>query len=342
MISFPALNRIPTKSTILRDFWKTDITVCIPAYQAENFIGRTLHCAQGQTYGRLRILVSIDQSTDDTVSICRQFRNMDPRIEIIEHDQRLGWCGNVNALLEKVDTPFFFIYFHDDLIMPQYCERLRKALMKLPAAASAHCDMRRFGRKQGINRACLYDGSVAKRLMTLLGSKNPGSLLRSMIRLDRVGADYRLPPEEKDSYTPGYTTLKMRLVSAGPAIPVPKPLYHRWIRTGGLVGGWKNLAFEKVLDGWKRELSIAFPIIDEKVADGEDRRLLKFALTLYALRRCVPYCRKEKVPLPRPQDLHPNALELDIPANLERFDAEIADHLRRRYKKIALIYSEQS
>ena len=42
------------------------VTVCIPAYQAEAFIDRTLRCARAQTHEAQRILVAIDRSEDGT------------------------------------------------------------------------------------------------------------------------------------------------------------------------------------------------------------------------------------------------------------------------------------
>ena len=47
------------------------VSVCIPAYEAEEFIDRTLRCARAQTLQDIRILVSIDVSGDDTESVCR-------------------------------------------------------------------------------------------------------------------------------------------------------------------------------------------------------------------------------------------------------------------------------
>src|SRR5687767_10533463 len=106
---------------IQRWFGKTDVTIAIPAYQAEAFIDRTLRCAQGQTHSRIRILIAIDRSTDRTGEICRAFAKDDRRIEVIEHSERMRWCRNMNSLLDRVDTPYFFVYFHDDFILPQYC-----------------------------------------------------------------------------------------------------------------------------------------------------------------------------------------------------------------------------
>ncbi|NNC42690.1 MAG: glycosyltransferase family 2 protein, partial [Acidimicrobiia bacterium] len=91
------------------------VTVCIPTYQSESFIERTLGHASTQTHQNLRILVSVDQSEDATEEICRRYAAADSRFEVYAHESRLGWAHNLNFLLDKVESEFFFIYFHDDI-----------------------------------------------------------------------------------------------------------------------------------------------------------------------------------------------------------------------------------
>ena len=74
------------------------VSVCIPAYQAESFIDRTLHCAREQTYELQRIIVSIDASDDKTEEMCRSHAGDDNRIEVHAHTERLGWVDNINYL----------------------------------------------------------------------------------------------------------------------------------------------------------------------------------------------------------------------------------------------------
>lgn len=322
---------------ILRLFWKTDVTVCLPAYEAADFIDRALRCAQGQTYGRLRILVGVDRSTDETRELCREFARDDRRIEVIEHGERLGWCGNVNSLLERVETPFFFLYFHDDLILPQYCEELRGALLRRPEAASAYCDLLDFGITNALIPARTYDGSVAKRLLTW-AIKQRGTPLRGMTRRDKVGPDYRLPAEEENSFVPGHV-LQMRMLAAGPALSLGQTLYLRWAREGGLTDWWRRLPYDTVLRGRQKQLALTFEVIDEKVSEPDDRKVVKFALALYAFRKLAARCRAEERPTPALADLHPDVPALEPSDNLKRFGPEIAKYLRKGARRVAQIAS---
>jgi hypothetical protein len=319
---------------ILRYFWKTDLTICIPAFEAASFIDRSLRCAQRQTYNRLRILVSVDKSIDDTASICRAFAKEDARIEVIQHQERLGWCGNVNSLLERADTPFFFVYFHDDIIRPQYCWQLRGALLRNPAAASVHCDLLEFGSAHRLRPARRYKGSIATRLLTLFAVKERGTPLRSVIRQSMIGSDYRLPNDGETEMSPGLILL-MHMMAAGPAVAVSETLYLRWKRQGGLTASWRQLPFEMIVQGWQKELARTFLLVEEKVDGSDDQNVVKFALILHALRQLSARCRVEGRPLLLGTDLHPNAPDLRVPDNVERFGSEIATHLRKRAEKIA-------
>jgi hypothetical protein len=323
----------------LRRREKADVTICIPAFEAATFIDRTLRFGQGQTYRNIKILVSVDYSTDRTAEICNSFAAHDPRLEIIEHKSRLGWCGNVNALLERVETPFFFIYFHDDIILPQYCERLRGALLNNPDAASANCDLLDFGLNNRLSPGRSYEGSMAKRILTLWGVQERGTPLRSMVRRDRVGSDFRLPIEEKDSLTPGQALLLL-MVAAGPAVHVPEVLYLRWRRQGGLVDGWDRMPLEKVIEGWKRDLQQIFSMIDQKVSDPEDRDILKFAQTIFVLRHLGERCRVQRRSLPTAEELHCEAQASDFPPDLGRFGSEIVRWLERQHADVTQLRAE--
>jgi len=326
---------------VLRLLHKADITICIPAFQAAGFIDRTLRCAQGQTYSSLRIIVSVDLSTDDTLAICHQFAALDRRIEVLPQVERRGWYGNVNALLEKADTEFFFLYFHDDLILPQYCEHLRAALKKRSDAASAHCDLFDFGRSSVFRPGRTYEGSVAKRILTLWGVPERGTPLRSMIRADKVGSDFRLPVDEKESVAPGQTLL-VRMVAAGPAVRVPETLYLRWQREDGLTGGWRQLPHEQLVDGWKADVAKVFALIDQLVTDSRDRRDLKIAQILHALLKLSKSCRRYGRRLPEPTDIHPDSPAIDIPDDIDRFGSEIAKWMRGMHHKVCGMYGDSA
>jgi len=59
------------------------VSVVIPAFNAAEYIERTLRSALDQTYGPLEIIVVNDGSTDDTLALAESFTQADDRLRII-------------------------------------------------------------------------------------------------------------------------------------------------------------------------------------------------------------------------------------------------------------------
>jgi Glycosyl transferase family 2 len=255
------------------------VTVCIPTFQAESFIDRTLQCARDQSYAAQRVVVSIDQSDDGTEEICRTHARADDRIEVHVHGARLGWVGNVNFLLDSVRSEFAFIYFHDDEIEPTYTESLVAALRRRPDAVSAHCDVVLYGTgSEKLRRGSNYDGSPAERLLTYLISPDRGELLRSLVRTASPASQIRM--------TPAGARYEMALVMAGPAVRVAEPLYRRWEqRTGGLTDGFTRYPFDKVVDGCRNNAIMARALVDDLQPTETERAQLEFGLAVYFTKR---------------------------------------------------------
>lgn len=287
-----------------------EVSVLIPAYNAESFIRRTLLFASGQTATNIRIIVSVDLSDDQTQGICSQLAETDPRITVLGSAKRLGWGGNVNRLIEAVDTEFFFIYFHDDIIAPQYVDVLRGRLIDAPEAASAHCSVETFGNRFRTNHAEDYAGSIPERLVQLWAPKHRGMPLRSMIRTDSVDKKFRLP-DDPDGITHQEAFLA-RLVAAGPALGLKENLYLHWLRDEGLTGGWRRRGYDAHLEGMQNCCRDVLRFLDEILpSEDPDRGAVEFAYMTRALWLLSQQAKSAGEPLPKPTDLWTAAPRLD-------------------------------
>lgn len=117
------------------------VVALVPAWNAASFIQRTLDALSAQTYPQLRMLVSVDLSTDATVEICRRHAALDSRVRVICQRQRLGFVGNTSALLREARGDYFFWAWHDDVVLPDYVSRLVPVMESSPAIASAFTDI---------------------------------------------------------------------------------------------------------------------------------------------------------------------------------------------------------
>lgn len=257
------------------------VTVCIPTYQAEPFIERTLGFATGQTLDNIRILVSVDTSTDRTADICHEIARTDSRIDVLETEGRVGWSGNVSRLVRNVDTDFFFMFYHDDVILPQFCEKMQSALLAEPEAASANSEVSWLGEAERRIPAYSYPRKTIERVATIFAyDQIPGAPMRNMIRTSKFGRETLL--EDGASGMKLHYGFLAKMMIAGPCIAVPENLYIRWIRKGGLVDGWKGLSWEDVLASWHGVFDRLLPVLANTFEDKSEFDLAVHAMALRA------------------------------------------------------------
>ena len=66
------------------------VSVVMPAYNAEKYIGEAIRSVQSQTYANWNLLVIDDCSTDHTADVVRAFVNTDDRIRLFQNTHNLG------------------------------------------------------------------------------------------------------------------------------------------------------------------------------------------------------------------------------------------------------------
>jgi glycosyltransferase involved in cell wall biosynthesis len=262
---------------------RPDVTICIPAYAAEQFIDKTLECARSQTHSNIKISVSVDLSTDHTAELCLKHAGEDPRITVHVQQQRLGWSENANFLLDRVDTDFFFLYFHDDFIDPEYVKVLLDALKERPDAVSAHCDLQEYGLVDAHIPAYTYDGPTLRRLVAFMTTQK-GTTLRSIVRKSGLHEPLRFPVLEGENHWRAYL-FHMILLAAGPAIGVNRTLYRRWQRRGSLTrsSGWNHKSMETLLKGREKSTELSLSLFDRCLPDPREVQIAGYCLGLFQM-----------------------------------------------------------
>ncbi|HMP76601.1 MAG TPA: glycosyltransferase family 2 protein [Kiritimatiellia bacterium] len=134
----------------------TRVTALVPAWNAEPFIEATLDSLARQDHANLRVVISVDVSTDRTAEVCAAFAARDSRFSVIRQATRRGWVGNVNALLREVNDGYCFFAFHDDLLDPPYVRELAARLDANPGAVVAFSDMDTLDRA-GVRKTQVYE-----------------------------------------------------------------------------------------------------------------------------------------------------------------------------------------
>lgn len=91
------------------------VSICIPTYNAGDFIEEALRSIVGQSYKNIEIIIGDNASTDNTYEIVEKFQKKDSRIRYYRNEINLGYSGNCNKLISMSNGDYIAIYHSDDV-----------------------------------------------------------------------------------------------------------------------------------------------------------------------------------------------------------------------------------
>src|SRR5687767_13896339 len=112
------------------------VTVLVPAFRPNHRFVATLASLAAQTHPEVVAHVSLDHAPGHVVPPLPPLGHLN--LVVTRRPQRLGWVGNVNALLELVSTPYFMILGHDACVTADYIARAVELLSRREDVIVAH------------------------------------------------------------------------------------------------------------------------------------------------------------------------------------------------------------
>ena len=113
------------------------VSIMMPAYNAEQYIGQAIESVLAQTYVHWELILVNDGSTDGTVAIATRYT--DPRIKLI-HQVNGGESAARNTALEKMTGEFVAFLDADDVYLPDHLEAAVGYLMNYPRCDGVYTD----------------------------------------------------------------------------------------------------------------------------------------------------------------------------------------------------------
>jgi glycosyltransferase involved in cell wall biosynthesis len=113
------------------------ITVAIPLYNHEKFVGQAIEAVLAQTDQNFEILIMDDCSTDKSAEVIKKYQ--DPRIHYFRSEANEGQMPSVNKLLKMAKGEFFISCSSDDTIDPTLFAKLRAEFIKDPFLEHVAC-----------------------------------------------------------------------------------------------------------------------------------------------------------------------------------------------------------
>ena len=95
------------------------VTVGLPVYNGERYVGDAIDSILGQSFQDFRLLIADNASTDATADICRDYARQDARIEYIRNPRNLGMAGNYRLVFGLCRSKYFRWATADDYSGPE-------------------------------------------------------------------------------------------------------------------------------------------------------------------------------------------------------------------------------
>ncbi len=105
------------KSKHLRGKFMTNklISIAMCTYNGEKFIKEQLDSILSQTYTQLELIITDDKSSDNTISIIKEYQKNDSRITLYENEINLGFLKNFEKSISLCTGDYITLADQDDI-----------------------------------------------------------------------------------------------------------------------------------------------------------------------------------------------------------------------------------
>ncbi len=104
-------------------------TIIIPTYNSSAYITKTLECLYRQSENNFLVLIIDDRSTDQTVSVIKQYQKL--KIELVVKEKKIpkGAAASLNLAFKQVGTAYLAIIDSDAFLAKNWLAEIKKELV---------------------------------------------------------------------------------------------------------------------------------------------------------------------------------------------------------------------
>ena len=93
---------------------KEKVSIIVPMYNAEKFIGKTIESVLSQTYENWEMLIMNDVSTDNSLAVVNEYAKKDDRIKVVNTEKNMGVVKGRNHLIDLANGKYIAFLDADD------------------------------------------------------------------------------------------------------------------------------------------------------------------------------------------------------------------------------------
>lgn len=166
------------------------LTICIPAYNEEANLERTVQHVLNQTFSDFYVHIIDNCSSDATLAIARRLAAADSRITVHSNTINVGGAQNFQRAYWLADTEFVMLKSANDEIAPDYVATLLDVLKNDSRVAIAYAKVEDPS-SVGLNRIHTVSGDPIERFAHVVQNFHSGHVLYGITR--RAALDWASP-----------------------------------------------------------------------------------------------------------------------------------------------------
>ena len=119
-----------------KEIEKEKVSIIVPMYNAEKFIGKAIESVLAQTYQNWEMLIMNDVSTDNSLAIVSVYAKKDERIKIVNTEKNVGVVKGRNFLIDLASGKYIAFLDADDYWHNEKLEKQIKFMKEKNASIS--------------------------------------------------------------------------------------------------------------------------------------------------------------------------------------------------------------
>ena len=179
-----------------KEIEKEKVSIIVPMYNAEKFIGKTIESVLAQTYQNWEMLIMNDVSTDNSLAIVSMYAKKDERIKIVNTEKNVGVVKGRNFLIDLASGKYIAFLDADDYWHNEKLEKQIKFMKEKNASISCTEYTRVKENEEKINDVTIKENIFYNDML----KNNYLGCLTVMYDTEKIGKRYFKELEKNEDY----------------------------------------------------------------------------------------------------------------------------------------------
>lgn len=145
-----------------------EVTLCIPVYNAEKTLARTLESLLAQDYPISKIKIFDNLSTDNSQKISQEFAEKYPSVELHVNEKNLGAEGNFTRCIMAAEGDYSALVHSDDVYEKDFISKSIEFLESRPDCIATFCGALEVDANENVIGERFLPPEIDKKSVTVL------------------------------------------------------------------------------------------------------------------------------------------------------------------------------